>query len=86
MCTPPPSPFAQALPCPSMGARLTVVFPAFSDHGFCGQKCNVTRFPAIAEEKAPHGSCLWYFLLLIPTFCLQPQPRAVCFGVIFSHG
>ena len=27
-----------------------------------------------------------YFLLLIPTFCLQLQPNAVCFAVIFSHG
>ena len=32
-----PPPLAQALPCPSSGARLTVVFLIFSDHGFCGQ-------------------------------------------------
>ena len=36
----PPPPLGQALPCPSTSARLTAVFPDFSDHAFHGQKCD----------------------------------------------
>ena len=42
-------------------------------------------FPWVFVVKGGAGSCLWYFLLLITKFCLDLQPSAVCFDVIFSH-
>ena len=29
---------------------------------------------------------MWWFLPLVPTFCLRLQPDAVCLDVMFSHG
>ena len=49
-------PLVQALPCPGTGARLTIVFLVFSDHGCRGQKCNVTRLWCDCRGKSGAGS------------------------------
>ena len=58
-CTPPP-------PCKhglvqARRPRLASVFLVFSDHGFCGQKCNVTGCAPIVEGKGG-----WIMFVVFP--------------------
>jgi hypothetical protein len=74
---PPPPTVAQALPCPSTEACLTIVFMLFSDYNFCGQKCDVMRLwcDCTGKRGLDHacGSSL-----LTPTFCLHPTATQCC--------
>ena len=86
LAPPLPIPPAQALPCPSTEARLTVVFLVFSDHGFWGRKCSVTWLWCDCRGKrgldhACGSSCCSY-----QHSACACNPTAVRFDVIFSHG